>query len=210
VVSHEIKNPLMIIRASAERIIKTLGKSQEADFVIEETDRLNNILTGYLDFASGKMILKKDKVNINQLVEKIGDKFIPRLAKDGVNLTYWQVEKNLYANVDINALRQVIINLILNGAEAVKDHDDSKVEIVCRRVNNRAIIEIMDNGSGISVRDAKSIFEPFYTTKTAGSGLGLYHSRRLIEEMGGKIILKTADDGRTDFMISFKIAEKDN
>jgi len=107
VVSHEIKNPLMIIRASGERIAKNNPENKEAGFIVEETDRLNNILTNYLDAASGKVLLNLKRIDINGLIESVGDKFIPQLAKDGVNLTFWHFEKDLYTKADENALRQL-------------------------------------------------------------------------------------------------------
>ncbi len=205
VVSHEIKNPLMIIRASGERIGKNYPDNREAGFIVEETDRLNSILTNYLDAASGKIRLNIQKVDLNKLIESVGEKFIPQLAKDGVNLTYWHFEKDLFAKSDENALRQVIINLVLNGAEAVKETDEPKVEIVGKKQNGKVQIEVIDNGPGISDKEAESIFEPFYTTKTTGSGLGLYHSRKLIESMNGKLACTFIEDSRTAFKIELDI-----
>ncbi|MFH2034978.1 MAG: HAMP domain-containing sensor histidine kinase [Candidatus Zixiibacteriota bacterium] len=207
VVSHEIKNPLMIIRASAERILKNQPENKEAGFVVEETDRLNSILTNYLEFASGKIRLNLQKINLNKLIELIGEKFIPQLAKSKINLTYWHIDNDLYAKADENALRQVIINLVLNGAEAVKDKDEAKVEMVGRKLNGKATIEVIDNGPGVSLKETSQIFEPFFTTKTTGSGLGLFHSRKLVESMNGKISCATIDDGRTGFKVELEIAE---
>lgn len=211
VVSHEIKNPLMIIRASAERLRKQKKESPEADFIIEETDRLNGILTGYLDFASGKIKLVKEAINLNELIEKLGEKFMARLSGDGVSLTIRLTEKDLFAEADHGALRQVVVNLILNGADAARENmekEEPKVEIVARKTNGRAVIEVLDNGRGIGPKDKKSIFEPFYTTKISGSGLGLFHSRRLIEEMGCQISVDSDSDGRTVFRIFLKYVEK--
>jgi len=87
VVSHEIKNPLMIMRASAESLKKANDKP-EADFILEEIDRLNKIVSGYLDFAAGKFSLKMEKVGIAELISGIIERFAPRLKETNIQLKF--------------------------------------------------------------------------------------------------------------------------
>jgi signal transduction histidine kinase len=206
VVSHEIKNPLMIIRASAERLQK--GGMKEANFIIEETDRLNGIVTGYLDFASGKKKVKREPVDLKILLPRIVEQFAPRLASEGISLSLKPIEDTAVAEGDPVALRQVLINFILNGADAVRGKQNGRVEVECRTDSGHIVIEVADNGPGIRQRDLKSIFDSFYTTKTTGSGLGLYHSRRLVREMAGKIGVKSTPGGPTRFMVVLHPADK--
>jgi signal transduction histidine kinase len=210
VVSHEIKNPLMIMRASAESLKKACDKA-EADFILEEVDRLNQIVTGYLDFASGKMVLKREPVNIVELISEIVDKFAPRLNEKNIKLSFNPDEENnvnLVATADQIAMRQVIINLILNASEALADTTNPEISInILPGAKNIQVI-VGDNGPGIGAKDIKSIFEPFYTTKTKGSGLGLYHTRKLMEAMDGKINVESGPKNQTTFVLSLPIADK--
>lgn len=200
VVSHEIKNPLMIIRASAESLRKK-NPARESDFILEEIDRLNRIVTGYLDFASGNKVLKKEMIAPGDLLETIIAGFGARLAADGVNLVREGESMAATVTGDLEALRQVIINLVLNGADAARRSDPARVAISVTRDNRKIRINITDSGPGIERKKLKNIFEPFYTTKTTGSGLGLYHSRRLVEAMGGRITVASRHGGPTTFSI---------
>jgi len=206
IVSHEIKNPLAIIRAAAERLQK--NGPEEASFIIEETDRLNNIVTGYLDFALGKRTIKKSTVELSRFLTDIARRFAPRLTKDGINLTVDNIDNDIFVHTDPVALRQVIINLILNGAEAVKGKEKAVVKMKCIKKNNMIKIAVTDNGPGIPEKQLKSIFEPFYTTKTTGSGLGLYHSRRLVEQMGGRISAFSKESEKTEFAITLPVTDR--
>jgi signal transduction histidine kinase len=206
VVSHEIKNPLMIIRGSAERLRKT-GR-REAEFIVEETDRLNRIVTAYLDFASGKNKLTTGDIDIPEFLEKIKNQFQNELALKQVALKVAPPPAEIKALADPAALRQVLINLILNGAEAAASRPDGEVILKCRQTEESIIIEIADTGPGINQKEIEAIFEPFYTTRTSGSGLGLFHSRRLIENMHGKITVKSKTGGPTTFLVHLPPADK--
>jgi signal transduction histidine kinase len=202
VVSHEVKNPLMIIRASAERLQKAgAGGAREADFIIEETDRLNSIVSGYLDFASGRKELKLQPVTLDELLSKIVEQFGPKLKQSGVTLKFTRGDSKAKANIDPVALRQIIINLILNGADAVKGRNDGEVVLANKTSGYQTIITVTDNGSGLDSKQKKMIFEPFYTTKASGSGLGLYYSKKLIGQMKGEIKLESKPGGPTKFSI---------
>ncbi len=202
VVSHEIKNPLMIIRASAERIKSKLG-SDEAEYIIDETDRLNRIVTGYLDFASGRYALKSKKIDIGPLISQISEKFAPRLAQDGVTLKTGSDFANKFIEADPAAIRQVIINLVLNAAEAVKERENGTVEIGLETDHKNIRVTVIDNGEGIDKKTMKEIFEPFYTTRTTGSGLGLFLSRKLAEQMHGSIAIESKKGSGTKVSLAF-------
>ncbi|SYZ72135.1 putative Histidine kinase [Candidatus Zixiibacteriota bacterium] len=209
VVSHEIKNPLMIIRASAERLKKGNG-APEAAFILEETDRLNNILTGYLDFASGKKNIRIEKIAMSALLSKIVEQFGHRLKSQGVNLLMGDTKEDIFVMADAVALRQVIINLVLNGAEAVKNKENGLIHIESSAREKRGIVEVTDNGSGIDPGTMKDIFEPFFTTRTSGSGLGLYLSKQLITAMRGEISVRSKSGGPTVFMIALPLADENS
>jgi len=207
VVSHEIKNPLMIIRASAERLKKS-SVTLEAGFILEETDRLNGIVTGYLDFSTGRKTLKIETVNLNDIVRKIIEQFTPRFSHEKISLTLTPCPGVLLVSADPSALRQVIINLIFNAADAVRGKENGTIIVGCESQNGRALTSVTDNGPGMNRKALKSLFEPFYTTKTTGSGLGLFLSRRLVTEMSGEISAQSKPGGPTIFAVA--LPEADN
>lgn len=208
VVSHEIKNPLMIMRASAERLNKQY-REPEAEFLLEEIDRLNTIVGGYLDIAGGKKNLNKEQLDTVVFMKRIVDQFQPRLARNGVAIRLKALEAGQMISADAVALRQAIINIILNAAEAVKGRNDAEIVVACRTEQSQVIIEITDNGKGIDKNSMRHIFDPFYTTRATGSGLGLFHSKRLVEEMGGHIIVTSKPDGPTVVSLEFTVQEQD-
>lgn len=208
VVSHEIKNPLMIMRASAEQLQKEY-RAPEAEFLLEEVDRLNAIVSGYLGIAGGKKALNREMLETESFIKRIVDQYQARLANDGITLKWHSSEKKRIIHADPVALRQVIINIILNAVEAVKGKDKAQIAITCRNEHGKAIITIEDNGSGIDNNKMQHIFDPFYTTRSTGSGLGLYHSKRLLEQMDGRITIASRPGGPTVVSLEFAVHKQD-
>jgi len=194
VVSHEVKNPLSIIRASAERLAKK-GAGEESQFIIEEVDRLNGIVTGYLDFArSGEIILHESptRYNLAELVGSVRSRVAEKYAAATIG---WLSNGDIPATEIVSypqALRQVLLNLLFNAVDSC--HENNLPICIGITVNeNPSSLEILisDKGAGIDERVQKRLFEPFETTRQNGSGLGLYVSRKIVEAMGGNIMLRS-------------------
>lgn len=237
VVSHEIKNPLTILRSAAERISKK-SDMPEAGFLIEEVDRLNKIVTGYLDFARSpdRVVLQYTPVDevIDHLREMSGQLRL-RLQKDEVTLTTIippthsinkeenreSVEGSVVSDaqmailLDSSALRQVALNLVLNAADAAKnarlqgklEEDEPEVRLAVEINGDKFSLSVRDNGLGISAKDQKRLFEPFYTTKQHGSGLGLYLSQKLVQRMRGVLTVTSLSGGPTTFSFTLPITK---
>ncbi len=191
VVSHEIKNPLMIIRASAERIYKKFS-GEESRFIIEEVDRLNRIVTGYLDFAGGRSrFLDNDRVedvNLGELIESLKKHFAERYKGTEVVWINSEIDPGLSAEIYPRSLRQVLLNLLINGADACVSVDKPiEVGVGARLLDGSILLTVTDHGSGLTKKEIKRLFTPFYTTKQTGSGLGLFLSKKIIDEMGGTL-----------------------
>ncbi len=206
VVSHEIKNPLMIIRASAEHLRKK-HKSAESVFIVEETDRLNEIVTGYLDFAkAGRSVLGSDRperMNLFDIVTSIKKHFHERYPDAPVDWIDGDLPGNLTFTGYHRSLRQVILNLLINGADACQAASKPvAVGVAVEDKSNLVEIRVVDRGPGITKKELKRIFTPFYTTKHSGSGLGLYLCKKIIVEMGGDIIIKSALGHKTEVIIT--------
>ena len=206
VVSHELKNPLMIIRASAERIYKKV-QSEESQFIIEEVDRLNQIATGYLDFAGAKdRFLDNDRietVNLAELIANIKKHFQGKYPEHEVAWLDGKIDPGLFIETYPRSLRQVILNLLINGADACLGASKPiKLGVFARVRNGNVSIEIIDHGPGIGKKELKRIFTPFYTTKQSGSGLGLYLTKKIIEEMGGFVDIESRKGEMTKLIIN--------
>lgn len=210
VVSHEIKNPMMIIRAAGERIVKKY-EDQEASFIVEEVSRLDSIVSGYLSFAKGGVSLNLAPVDPAAMGRKIVDEFRPQFEAQGVKLAVEIGDDLPQITADRIGLRQVIINLLLNALQAVSENEPPAEKHVgmSMTVAGRALhIRISDNGPGIKPSQRDKLFEPFFTTKTQGSGLGLYLSRRIIEQHRGTIGVSSNNDGTTTFTVTLPLGDK--
>jgi len=222
VVSHEIKNPLAILRSAAERIQKKT-EMKEAGFLIDEVDRLDKIVRGYLDFARSP-----DRITLNFTaietvltdLREMSGQLRPRMEKDGVELTTIIPPATGASSggsilVDTAALRQVVMNLILNGADAAKqalaqdrtDTAQAELRFSVALENDAVLIHVQDNGMGIPEKLQKRLFEPFYTTKQHGSGLGLYLCKQLVERMKGTITVVSSSGGPTRFTVTLPLSK---
>jgi len=208
VVAHELRNPLMIIRGSAERLAKKTSLP-EADYAIEEVDRLNEIVTGYLDFArSGGSLLSSDlpvRINLADLVAGIKKHLNEKYNNDKNQKIDWQSE---LPDTDISmigyarSLRQVLLNLLINGVESCQEAGKPlKIGLEVSVDSETINLCITDGGAGLSKKQQKNIFSPFYTTKKTGSGLGLYLSREIVTQMGGLMELRSTPKTGTTIII---------
>ncbi len=203
VVSHEVKNPLMILRAAGERLGKKYD-DPEASFIVEEVARLDSIVTGYLKFARGDLSLNIEMVSLTEIIDQIVRQFGRQFAEKSVELGVTLEETEILLPADNVALRQVLINLLLNALQAAADNDTAEQKMVAlsAKSDGRFVrIAVSDTGAGIPSAQRSKLFEPFYTTKASGTGLGLYLTRRLVEAMGGKIALSDDIPNRTTFEI---------
>ncbi len=194
VVSHELKNPLMIIRGSAERIRKKTG-AEEASFILEETDRLNNIVSGYLAFAKaeGSLLVGEstESFDLTELLTSAAKHLGERFADQQIDWREQPTSEPVLITGYRRSLRQVILNLLVNGVEGCLEAGKpvrlgAEIE---QKSKGLVAIRVTNYGTELSPKEIQKLFTPFHTTKQTGSGLGLYVSRKLVEEMGGKLNL---------------------
>ena len=135
-----------------------------------------------------------EKVDLNALAGEVLDLLHPQL--DHLSVT---VEKRLAGAqevcIDRNVFRRAIMNLVLNGAQAMPQ--GGRLEVGTARENGRVRFFVKDCGPGITEEQADRLFEPFYTTKEGGIGLGLAVTKRIVEDHGGKVGFSTSKEGTT-------------
>jgi two-component system sensor histidine kinase HydH len=188
-VAHEVRNPLGVIRASAAMVRDTLepGDDRRAcEFIVEETDRLESLVGSLLDYA------RPAHADVRPVV--LGDVAwrAVRLAEAHVReaasrITVSGGEEPIVARVDPDLLSRALLNLILNAIEATGS--GGTVEVRLDDPNTGVTIEVADDGPGIPAEAAQQVFEPFYTTKAKGTGLGLAMASRIVEAHGGRIVV---------------------
>jgi signal transduction histidine kinase len=188
-VAHELKNPLGIIKNSAERIRTKYGIEGEPifDFIPEEVDRLDHLLRRYLQFARLE-VASSENVALRPLAENLQEQ-LPS-DDDSVSLLV-HVPENLNVMADPAALRQVILNIILNAIEACQRGGGGDVSLSASGKGQVVEIVVADTGVGMDAQTLRRVEEPFFTTRVDGSGLGVYLAQSLVEKMSGRMVIQS-------------------
>lgn len=139
-------------------------------------------------------------ISVKELFRMVKDLFEEQLLEKGIKIEI-DCPASLFVHADGNLLQQVIINLIKNAIEAFADKENPVISLSAASLNNRTVIEVMDNGEGIPPEAMENIFIPFFTTKEKGSGIGLSLSRQIIRMHGGSIDVQSAPGSHTIFTI---------
>jgi signal transduction histidine kinase len=206
IVAHEIRNPLTAVRGFAQRLLRKYTDPDKvqtyAGIIIQEVDRLNSVLGDVLDFARNVDAHFK-LVNLNDLVQRTIFLLEERFGKAQI-ICETDLQPDLPAcYYDEIQLSQVLINLMKNGAQAMKEGGVLLVHTT--RKEQHLLLEVTDTGHGIKPADLRRIFEPFFTTKTQGTGLGLSLAKRVVQEHGGDIRVQSEVGKGTTFRIILPI-----
>lgn len=193
-VSHEIKNPLGIIQSTAELLnnMPDADKTQKklSNVITEESIRLNRIVTEFLDFARPHE-LNLQKFYLNEIIQKNIDFLRPEIDKKGITVETNIDSRRLQITADQDLLHRVIMNLIINAMQAIPEEGEIVINVTEEK--SEYDIDIKDSGTGISNENLNKIFNPFFTTKEKGSGLGLPIVRKIVEGHGGSIDIETTE-----------------
>ena len=210
--AHEIKNPLTPIQLSAERIqhkFKDKLSKEDSNIlerstntIVNQVNALKIMVNEFAEYARPPKI-QKDIIRIDTLIEEVIDLYeidnIINIKKDN-NIPI------IYA--DQNKLRQVIINLLENSQDALKEIKKPKIKIFIKKKVNEVQVVVEDNGSGIPDEIIGRIFEPYVTSKKTGTGLGLAVVYKIIEEHEGRIKIDRIKNSGTRVTIMLKIGKK--
>lgn len=187
-IAHEVRNPLGVIRASASMVREHFSPEEEAhracEFIREEIDRLNSLITSLLTF-SRPAELRLQPVMIEQVIDRALQLTNEEMQRRGIAMTRESDNHLPMVTGDPDLLVQVIFGLLVNAAEAMEQKGFIRI---CTMSDAQEVkVEVVDTGPGISSADAERIFEPFFTTKTTGTGLGLPMAARIVRAHGGLI-----------------------
>ncbi|MBX9736564.1 MAG: hypothetical protein K2X32_06520 [Phycisphaerales bacterium] len=227
--AHEIKNPLSTIGLNAQLLGEAVNESPLTDAdkqrmvnrvmaLRRETERLGGILNDFLEYA-GKIRLDVREHDLNALVSELADFYTPEAARHGVRLRVDLAPGELKVKLDAQRVKQCVLNLMLNAVQAMQTASTSAAEgptsaapgsrgelilkTAARREQSRpmADVHVIDTGPGIPPEVKDKLFEPYFTTKAGGSGLGLPTARRLIEAHTGRVEVFSERGKGSDFLI---------
>jgi HAMP domain-containing protein len=204
--AHEIKNPLMLIGGFSKQVFESLGPEdpnrKKLQIVTDEIKRLEGLLVDVSDFARMAQPQKSIE-NINEVALDIYSLMSEGLQKQGIEFTQSLKSDIPASSFDPRQIKQVLINLAKNAVEAMPQ--GGKLDITTDMEGQMIKIIVTDTGKGIPSEKLQDIFNPFVTTKPKGTGLGLAISRKIIEDHGGSIEIKSKVGEGTTCIVNLPI-----
>ena len=215
-VAHEIKNPLGSISIHIQLMQKCLNAENDIckddlldylNIVNEEVDRLNQIVVNYL-FAVRPMETNPKCKCVNSIIDELIEFIHYELEEDSIEVIQSLGDKLPELKLDEKLIKQAFLNIIKN-AQASMSGKGGILKISSYKVNDTVAVSITDTGSGIPEEIRNKIFEPYFTTKDSGSGLGLTLVYKIMKEHSAEIRLNSIEGEGTDFTFIFPIPQMD-
>lgn len=206
-IAHEIRNPLAGISGSIQLLqTNDTDPSQTAKLmgiVMKEIDRLNNLITEFLDFAKPEAPME-DQITMGNLLEDVLNmaKADPRFAKIK---TAFECSEELRIMGNRDKLKQAFLNIIVNGFQALDNCAEPMLAVSVNKNGSKLVVSIKDNGIGMDENLRERIFEPFHTTKQKGTGLGLAITHSILESHGADIQVESELRKGSEFKIRFQL-----
>jgi len=204
--AHEIKNPLSTVGLNLQLLREDLDPENPAysriisrlTTVQNETGRLREILDDFLRYA-GRIEIERKQVELNRLLEELVDFLSPQAGLQRVQLRMKRAPGDIIASVDPKLIKQAVLNLMLNGLQAMPAGGEMILSLV--NSDGQAVIDVIDTGRGIPPQAIEQIFQAYYSTKKGGTGLGLATARRIAQEHGGSIQVRSEVGKGSDFSL---------
>jgi signal transduction histidine kinase len=195
--AHEIRNPLASIKGSAEILADDFPTSHPKRRMLQvlndEAVRLNDVLTRFLAFARPNPPEKGSIVAASE-IEAVVTLMQSRPEAEGRGIVFIPAGgPAVRLHADAGQIRQVLINVVLNALQATPP--GGRVQVTCERNGSEVVCRVQDGGPGFAPEALANAFTPFFTTKDAGTGLGLALSHRIVEQHGGTIRLENVPGG---------------
>jgi signal transduction histidine kinase len=229
-IAHEIRNPLAGIKASAQVLQESLNhedfRSELINRIVKEVDKSNRLLKEFFKFAR-PLPPRFSFYDIEMIIDSVYLLLAPRFKKNNIKFTKEFEDQIPQVHIDETQIEQVILNFFLNAVDVMPDGGEltvktSKKKLSLQDIGNEkyiasddednqfVIVEISDTGKGIKPEIIDKIFNPFFTTKKDGLGLGLSICSRLIEENQGKVDVISTPGKGTTFILALPTAVKNS
>jgi len=225
--AHEIKNPLSTIKINLKLTAEELKNpdftesgaisrelteqklsraSRKISVIQKEADRLEQILDSFLRYMD-RTQLQLERVDINELVSDMIDFYSPQGQSHSITIRQGLCDETLICKVDTDMLKQVLLNLLINSQQAMKD--GGELIIRTSRQDKQAAIEVSDTGCGISTDKLMHVFDVYYSSRPTGSGLGLPTAKKIVEAHKGEITVNSEIGRGTSFVIKLPLVFDD-
>ena len=208
-IAHEVRNPLTNIALASEQLQEMVPANPDSAMLLEmvsrNANRINQLVSDLLN-ATRFVQLIFSEINANQLIEETLE-----MAKDRIELKHIKIEKN-YSNeignllVDIEKIKLALLNIIVNAIEAM-EKEKGILLVKTKKQGDKCVIEIRDNGVGMDEDTLQKLFEPYFTAKSDGNGLGLTNTQNIILNHGGNIKVYSKPGEGTSFQVILNIVE---
>ncbi|PYI55898.1 sensor histidine kinase [Paenibacillus flagellatus] len=206
-VAHEVRNPLQVTRGFIQLLCEKGDGKEKAylQYALEELDRASGIITDFLTFAKPQL----DDVTVLRLsdeFEHIEGILVPMAHLQGGEIRV-DVEDDLYVRGNSSKLKQAFVNIIKNSIEAL--NGEGKIEIRAYRELDDVVVRVIDNGHGMDEDELSRLGEPYFSSKTKGTGLGLMVTFRIIEVMQGRLEFISKKGVGTEAIVRFPYASSE-
>jgi len=209
-IAHEIRNPLNFISLSIDHIREKYPPSAHVDAetfdallssVKQEIRRLNRLVSDFLDYGK-PLKLNIQLTQVDRMLDDVVEIIRAKAAGEGVEIKK-QYEFSPEIMVDPELMKTCIMNVLTNAFQAMPE--GGTLTIRTERDDGKFLLSVADTGIGVAKENLSKVFEPFYTTKNTGLGLGLATTKRIVEEHGGKIEIRSEGDTGSDVIISLPL-----
>ena len=208
--AHELRNPLGTMKTSAELLVRNVEASNDvarevAGYISSEVDRTNSLITRFLDFAR-PMALRLAKTDLGEVIDRATAQVENRQPPFDV-----VIYKNYSPDVrpfllDGELMERVIYNLLVNAAEVSPPR--GAITVKTRPLDTMVELAVIDCGSGVEPKHRENIFNPFFTTKATGVGLGLAIVSKIVDEHGGKVSVESEPGSGSVFRVYLPFREE--
>ncbi|NLU10949.1 MAG: HAMP domain-containing histidine kinase [Tepidanaerobacter acetatoxydans] len=208
---HEIKNPIFSIRGFLQILHQSFNEDDKrkeyVNIIISELDRMNSLINEFLSKYKDDSLVKgegEDGTSVQKTIEEVVAFFQYGFKLKNITCKCDFSNDELIVMVDKEQLIQILINLIQNSIEAMKTGANLSIKAYAKD-KTMCIVEIKDEGIGIRQDDINKVFNPFFSTKENGTGLGLYITKKIINNYGGSIYLESTEGKGTTFYLEFPL-----
>ena len=213
--AHEIKNPLSTVKLNLKLLAEDLAASDDdlhrrnvnrLELLSGEVQRLNDILDDFLKYAGGQE-LHRTETDLRELVGQLVDFFRPQAESHRVVIRPAVGPEPIICRVDPAMIKQAVLNLMINASQAMTEGGELMLRL--GRQGRDAVLEVIDTGPGIDAEVRKRIFDPYYSNRPGGSGLGLPTTQRIVRQHDGDIQVDGDPGQGTRFVVTLPLAKHD-
>ncbi len=207
-IAHEIRNPMTSIKIYTSQIKDKIDNKEfliaASEDIPAEIDRIDELIKEFMEYTSPRKPIIENLNLYEELINSI--KFV-KLQIKNIKLNI-DIDKNYYIKFDVSQFKQLVLNILLNSKDAIREVESPTIEISAIETDRKIILCFKDNGYGMNEDDIQHIFDPFYTTKGFGNGVGMFVAKQIVDENGGSITAES-DGEQMGMCISLKIKKGD-